>query len=256
MMHIAQLDYTVKALQKLFANTLAGKRFLAANDPYTHGPLTGYSARLNFWHDLIGQDIRGKTENHADDRYCAPFLQEVVETLRHDASTAIYFWDGGTGDEAVLLRMLCHVIDGMTATIRVVKVAPYNGLRALVNHPPELLADALESAQLLSQREIAELARHFMQLQNSGALLRGITAQGALVDLPLSAYDDHLLAGCEVEWKSALRVVGEALARGDARNPVGDTFYISRLAVLLAARRIEGDGPLTAVRQLRVRLPH
>lgn len=256
MIHIAQLDYTVKTLQKLYANELAGKVFFAANDPYSLGPLTNYSARLAFWQALSLDPFMAENDSDSDGSLCAPFLQEVKDLLQQNVSLPIFLWDGGTCDEAILLRMLCHALDGMSANLRVVKVAPYKGQSALVDHPPKMLSEALDGAKPVSQREIGKLARQFGRLQNSASLLRGKTAEGKLVDLNLNAYDDYILAGCSAEWKPALRVVGEALARCDAQNPVGDVFFISRLATLLEERRIESHSPLIGIRQLQVRLRH
>lgn len=255
MIHVAQSEITLKILQQLYANSFTLPKFFSADDPYSFGPLTSYSARLKFWQDLLSKAYGGKRSETLSDISEPPFLQKIKKILHKNAFLPIYVWDGGPCDEAILLRLFCYSFEHIEATINIVKVKPHNGVYALINHPSEKLLGAFAQAYPMSKKEISQMAQEFRRLKRLPQWLRFKDGKGIINPLPFSSYDAYILDSCDMTWKPALRVVGEALARCDAQNPLGDTFFINRLIHLLSLGQIEAANPNNEPRQLKIRLP-
>jgi hypothetical protein len=86
-------------------------------------------------------------------------------------------------------------------------------------------------------------------------LLRECDGQGRLLLMPITAHDDLILSCCPYQWTPAARVVGEAMGRGDPRNPFGDMVVASRLQHLIATGLLDVEGQRRTLRDYRVRRP-
>ncbi len=72
----------------------------------------------------------------------------------------------------------------------------------------------------------------------------------------VSQVDTELLANCATQWRKVARVVGTTMLQFNGRfRGIPDVFFAKRVALLVAAGKLEAQGNLKRMRFSEVRLP-
>jgi hypothetical protein len=74
-----------------------------------------------------------------------------------------------------------------------------------------------------------------------------------VIGVPVDTYDDLLLQACGVGWAPAARVIVQAMGQCDPTNSLSDLFFNTRLQALIAAGKVQADGPQSSVLEYAVR---
>lgn len=144
------------------------------------------------------------------------------------------------------LRLLFRWPDGsgVTPPAQAVSIVPEDALRSL-----------LGSERQLSVQEGQEACRRWRRLKAENAPFRVVSPNG-LVSAPIDHFDPLLIERATTEWRTAARIIGEAM--GYSMEPylqVGDLMLLTRLVALVAQGKLLADGDPWDMRTCRVRLP-
>lgn len=154
-------------------------------------------------------------------------------------------WNSGNASDHVLLRMVCHVLQGTRATLWQIRVPAFEGgYEAVAAHPPEALAGFAPDAAPLPHETVAQLAADYLTIAARPEPLRQCDRDGTLRYRPIDWHDPLVLACCPPVWTPANRVVGLAMSRCDPRQVMGDYFFAARLRALIQAGRVATRTPL------------
>ncbi|AZD74464.1 DUF3658 domain-containing protein [Pseudomonas chlororaphis] len=232
-------------------------------DSLSYGPLADGRERMRFWYSLyecieepsveaIDQASVLGREEQADSFAPWRALQSAVALMGAE-SLRVLIWDSGSGSDYVFLRMACHWLAPTGAQLWQVPVKPFRGVHAVAAHSPQSLAGFIADAVPLKWVEAMVLAEEFLTIAARTELLRECDARGRLQFKPISAHDDIILECCSSQWKPVIRVIGNVMERTDSRNCLGDAFIAFRIRQLIAAGRIESDGPTRYIRHYLIR---
>jgi len=118
---------------------------------------------------------------------------------------------------------------------------------------PEWIGAALATSRPLRDDEVAYYRAVWARLQEENTDLRTLW-RGQLYSAPADIYDEFIYRLVPDEWRSAARVVGEALGTlSEEYQLSGDLFLYSRLLHLVDAGRVTCRGERKAMRLLEVK---
>lgn len=123
--------------------------------------------------------------------------------------------------------------------------------------PDEIVEKRLiDLARPVSPQDRADARDEFSRLVSENGAFRSVKG-GAPVSLPITAYDDRLLARASPTLRKAARIIGTL---GDLEEqdgwPVGDLPLAARLCVLVEAGKLEAVGDIYgSIRYWEARLP-
>ncbi|GAB7016577.1 DUF3658 domain-containing protein [Methanogenium cariaci] len=118
---------------------------------------------------------------------------------------------------------------------------------------PEWIVAALGTSRPLREDEIVYYHAVWARLQDENANLRTLW-RGQLYSAEEDLYDDSICGLVPGEWRSAARVVGEALGKlSDEYHQTGDLYLYSRLLYLVDMGTITCRGDKKAMRLLEVK---
>lgn len=250
--HLVASDSAAGSLRAAVAGQgLAGKVFCIM-DALNLGPLADGRERVAFWRSLAAPGYSDEVLSQEWDDVFTPW-HKLRQCVVADKPRRLLIWMSESGADYVLLRMACHWLSAEEVALWRVSVPPRDGFHAVAVHPPKALAALAPKAVAIPLEEVAEMADEYVRIAARPELLRESDAQGRLLFRSMAAHDDFILNCCPYEWTAAARVVGEAVGRGDPRNSFGDMFVASRFQHLIAAGRVEADGPRRTLRDYRVR---
>jgi hypothetical protein len=244
------------------AGKLSGKVFCTGFSPGL-GPLDDGRRCAAFLREMAGgytaEDLLEFRELGLDpDDAFAP-LQELQRQLAQERPERLLIWSTVSGADYVLLRMACHWFGGSDAALAQVPVPthPENGRNSTGAYHPEQLASCMPHTLMLSTLAVERLAQEFRTIAARPEPLRECNAKGELRFRSISTHDKLLLTACTTRWRSAARVIGDAMYRSDRLNDMWDGFLCSRLLYLIATQQVQVDGIPNYVNfnSYRVRLP-
>ncbi|HVI45720.1 MAG TPA: DUF3658 domain-containing protein [Chitinophaga sp.] len=231
-------------------NMLEGETFCINDIPGT-GPLNDGVKRMKF---LKGLSFSKEGVNWAEDTDAFEPWHRLLTQLREQPVKRLLLWAGSDGNDYVFIRMACYWLQHTAVNVMLVQVPPNHGYGALPVNRAEELAPMISQAVMLNDTARNELAQEYERIVARPELLRECDENGILQFLDLSAHDDLLLQSCSRSWKTAARVIGNAMGLCDPRNGLGDAFLSSRLEHLIVSGRIKADAPRTSMGAFRVKL--
>lgn len=214
-------------------------------DDLGHGPLHDGVVRV--------QHMRQCYEGCADwthtgtDAFAA--WRGLATSLAHTARD-VAVWRGENVSETVLLAMACWWLREFSGGVLLVELP---GGRHAGTHSAAALAGLFPAARVLDTGERKRLSAMFEAMRDDDGLRRRWVA-GAVATVPISWFDDLVIAACTPSWQKAARVVGTAMGAADPRDGLSDIFVCSRLQALIADGRVETDRPPVRMREYNVRL--
>jgi hypothetical protein len=215
------------------------------------GPLDDGVARAEYWRACYR--AFGDWEYDMVDTFAT--WVTLDERLDRDRYDAVVVWAGENVSEATFLAMACHRLAGRPEQIVHVAVPGKHGRNYVAVHAPEELSTFFESHEFrrrLSDATRVALAKDFARIRDETGLLRR-WQQGKVIGIPVDHYDGLLLEACSAEWAPAARVIGVAMGHCDPANSLSDLFFNTRLQALIAAGKIQADGPQSSIRHYAVR---
>jgi hypothetical protein len=261
--HLVQSHSSAGALEAAIdAGLLSGKVFCTGFSPGL-GPLDDGRRCAAFLREMTGgytaDDLQELEELGVDPDDAFVPLHQLQQQLAQQRPGRLLIWTAVNGADYVLLRMACHWFGGSDAALAQVPVPPHpeSGHNAVEAYRPEELASCMPHASMLSVPAIERLAQEFRTIAVRPEPLRECNAKGELKFRSISTHDKLLLAACTDRWRSAARVIGDAMYRSDRLNEMWDGFLCSRLLYLIATQQVQVDGIPNHVNfnSYRVRLP-
>ena len=220
-------------------------------DDLSHGPLDDGVARAKYWRACY-RAFSDWAYDLAD--AFAPW-DELSQRLDRDRYDAVVVWAGENVSEATFLAMACHRLAGRSEQIVHLAVPGKGGRNYVAVHAPEELSAFFESQDSWRRLDPAArtaLAEDFTRIRDETGLLRR-WQQGRVIGVPVDTYDDVLLRACGAGWAPAARVIGKAMGQCDPANSLSDLFFNTRLEALIAAGKVQADGPQRSVLDYAVR---
>ena len=220
-------------------------------DDLSHGPLDDGVARAEYWRACYR--AFSDWEYDLADTF-APW-DELSRRLDRDRHDAVVVWAGENVSEATFLAMACHRLAGRPEQIVHLAVPGKDGRNYVAVHAPEELRAFFESRESWLRLDAAArtvLAEDFTRIRDKTGLLRR-WQQGRVLGVPIDHYDDLLLQACSARWAPAARVIGKAMGLCDPANSLSDLFFNTRLQALIAAGKVQADGPQRSALDYAVR---
>lgn len=218
-------------------------------DDLSHGPLDDGVARMEYMRALF----RGYDDKW-DEKQRDAFVpwQELIDRLDRDRHDVVVIWTGENVSEATFLAMACDRLAKRSEQIVKITVPCKHGRNYVAVHSPEELRSFITSWRSLSDEERVGLAQEFVRIRKDTGLLRR-WQHGRLIGVAVDHYDGLLLKACGTSWSRAMRVVGTAMGCCDPANSLSDLFFVSRLQALIAAGKIQADGPQNSIRYYAIK---
>ncbi|WP_312316981.1 DUF3658 domain-containing protein [Stenotrophomonas sp.] len=244
-LHIAAGDSAAGSLRHAIAIGRMQGEVFSINDDLSIGPLSSAAGRIAFLRTLILPPPHVDAEEHSSGMDDDVFARWEALRIRCQSPGRVMLWISGSASDHVLLRMACHALQTTRATLWRVPVPAFeDGHEAVAALPVDALVRFASGARPLSADTVATLADEFAQIAARPELLRQCDANGALRYRAIDCHDAMLLDCCLRHWVPANRVIGDAMARCEPRNAMGDYFFAARLRALIDAGRVETRTPL------------
>ena len=251
-LHIASSFSAAGALKHAIRKRLLTGEVFVINDIPGIGPLDDGKKRIEFLRGLAFDKENINWLSHDIDAF-APWRQ-LQARLQEKPVDRLVIWAGSDGNDYVFIRMACHWLESVPVDVMLVQVPPLMGYHSIVVYSVEMLAPLINQAVLLSTAERNAMTREYTDIVSNPGLLRECDSNGVLQFKELAVYDSFILGMCNRRWKTAVRIIGEAMGHSDPRNSLGEAFVSSRLEHLIMGGQVEADGPRTSMRTFRVRL--
>lgn len=250
MLHLVCGDGAAEALRAaMAAGALPAAPIRVLPDDLAVGPLADIDtppcqARACFWHQLGGAVLR--------ERPIAAQMSAEVHWLRAPDVDAVRLWHGDSASEQLMLRRVCALLPPW---VQLQAVAGGSGeCRCATRQAIAMLAPsalAALPARTLDDTQRRQLGGEWRHWNSRNDELR-LWLDGRLQGADYTHIDNHLLAACEDQWRSARRVIGQTMA-GVEGLFVSDLLAAWRLRQLTVAGRLGTRGK--ALREdLEVRL--
>ena len=247
--HIVQGDHAAGTMRLATrAHALVGSVFVIPDD-LSHGPLDDGRSRLAYMRDCW--DGYGPEWLQAHEDAFAPW-QALESELAAAPQRPAVIWHSGSAADHVFIRMACWRLAAARPEIWEVRVPPRGEDHGVGLHDPETLAGLALRAQRIADAERSVLAAAFAAMRERREPVRRFE-DGRLVHVADDAYDALLLHACQDTWSPAARIVGTAMQRCDAHNPMSDLFFSMRLRHIIASGLVDAEGDLSALVRYRVR---
>jgi len=219
------------------------ERVLAMRDDYAEGPLTdaddGAASRVAWWSKLRGAPLRPDEAAQFDDAD----LWALIRATSDD----VVLWHGPHPMERIFALRACFHLRDQPQRVHEIAVGPSGAYWA--DGPRPVLYDAIalsessELAAVWSRRtkvtDVEVRARSWRALRDRGAESIRVLEGEAIVELPLTAFDEAMVTACRNgDWTRARYVLGWVMTD----HPVSPELLSFRLRELLAAGVLQGRG--------------
>lgn len=218
-------------------------------DDLSHGPLDDGIERLDYMRACYGEE--GNWPTDVTDAF-EPW-HEVLELITREEPEAIIIWRGDNVSEVTFLAMACWQLRQLLTPLFQVVITGADDIPYVAVRMPAELAEMYPGHRELSQSERKQLSEDFVRIRRETGLLRR-WENGRIIGVPLDRYDQFLKESCTSNWAPAARVVGTAMSRCDRNNMMSDSFFFSRLRLLIDQGCFENDGRQNKLRDYAVRL--
>jgi hypothetical protein len=236
--HLVSGEQPARFLREALQKLGRGELVLVPRDWLSEGPLqdvdAGAASRRD-WYRRIGAELPEEGLEELDDA-------EVWTTLSRSACR-VMLWHGPHAAERILaLRACWHLRDEPERVCEVALVAgsrspAFYGMVGMV--APKGLIDAWELRANVA--DVPARAKRWEELRDEpGDWLRVLEGE-EMRRLPVTAYDEHLIAACADGWTQSILTLAKVLAC----NPVGYSLLRWRIRELIAAGRLEARGERT-----------
>lgn len=170
----------------------------------------------------------------------------------------IVIWYGNNIAEELLLRYLVNRFKENTlyeVCVSKIVVRNFEGddtmVRAVGECSPEELGLALKKIKLIDDERKNKLNEEWLNITKTKENLR-VLKEGKILGVSEEYFDDMIIKYTTNEFISAARVIGETM--GNLEELIGDTFLYYRVRKLIEEKKLEFEGKIGSLRELKVKL--
>jgi hypothetical protein len=235
----ASAAQTVRFMLK--SHNLNDDEVFVIEDDLSVGPLTGIddplpTARIEFWKKLLPKSYYQQIED-------AFVTYNKTFKFLANSNSEIVIWYGKNASEILNLWRVCWYFKNSMSIISEVSIAAGNikgfgnlqSSIAMLN--PEHQWQLLQQQKIITHDKINLYAKNWQDILYSDGVR--VWEKDELNSLPITYYDDMILACIDNDWQSSAKVIGSLMA--SSSYLIGDNFLWWRLRNLIAQQLVQVD---------------
>ena len=263
-LHIAFSESAAGGLRTAMAQAGREDRVIHFPDNFSFGPID--SADFNARDEWIGTTLGDLSDVYSREAQDA-FWRDA---LGRDVSRIVWLSRRSPQEFTGFLEFVwrlgdtpCEVIDLTEFTLpeRTINGRQYPrflpGSLSMLTPEQILLYDLPNFAEPLTTAQREQYRSDWATLRAENTDLRVIDLDLNLVSVPITFFDEQLIANAEERWLKSARIIGQTMAKisDDSDYQVGDLLLATRVRALVKAGLLEGAGDLWRIQFSEVRLP-